>query len=121
MKTIYLLLTLATLGTAIFSGCAKQTQEPQASQQSNTKFVSIAAIRKTKNATPVVAHGIMVEKCPIAGCWFKLHDKTGTIKVDLKATKQTVLDVPLNSEVTVNGKVVPDGSEKMIQAASATF
>lgn len=105
-------------GTAIFAGCNK-TQE--AAPVADAKTLSVAAIQKLKVSSPIVAQGTMVEKCPVAGCWFKMHDRTGVIKVDLKATKQTVMDVPLNSEVTVRGKVALNGSEKMIRAVSATF
>lgn len=106
-------------GTETHGALARPNSAGGASNGGET--ANVAAIQKMKLTSPVVARGTMVEKCPIAGCWFKLHDPTGIIKVDLKATKLNVLDKPLNSEVTVRGKVVQNGSEKMIQAASATF
>src|SRR5262245_13994665 len=46
--------------------------------------VSVAALQKFSADTPVVLHGQLTEKCPVAGCWFVLRDQTGTIKVDTK-------------------------------------
>jgi uncharacterized protein YdeI (BOF family) len=103
-----------------FGGCAAR-QAVTRPESAGGEIVSLAAVKKMKVATPVIAQGMMVEKCPIAGCWFKLHDRTGTIKVDLKATNLTVTNVALNTKVTVHGTVVPNGSEKMVQATSATF
>jgi len=45
----------------------------------------------------VVLHGRMTQKCPVAGCWFMLHDETGTIKVDTKNAGFVVVDIPLQS------------------------
>src|ERR1019366_98327 len=40
---------------------------------------------KTGDAPPqVTLQGVMIEKCPVAGCWFRLRDSTGVIKVDTK-------------------------------------
>ena len=38
--------------------------------------------------------GVMIDKCPVSGCWFHLKDKTGIIKVDLKATNFTSTPIP---------------------------
>jgi uncharacterized protein YdeI (BOF family) len=80
----------------------------------------IIAIRDLKPSSPVVAKGVMVEKCPVAGCWFMLRDKTGLIKVDTKAAGFVVSDVPLNTEVTVGGKVKETG-ERMIAATGIRY
>lgn len=63
----------------------------------------------------------MFEKCPVAGCWFRLRDRTGTIKVDTKAAGFVVVKVPLATTVTVSGKVVADGDEVMIEAAGVRY
>lgn len=63
----------------------------------------------------------MVEKCPTAGCWFRLRDRTGTIKVDTKSAGFVVVNVPLQSQVTVAGKVVPDGDDVMIEATGVRY
>lgn len=114
------ILCVLTLSMAFFAGCANRQTEARG-DNGKAETIGIASIQKMKLASPVVAHGTMIEKCPVAGCWFKLHDRSGTIKVDLKATKLTVVNVPLNAEVTVRGKVAPNGGEKMIQATSAAF
>lgn len=114
-------ITLTALGCG---GCTtQQDTQPSAARIDNNdgEIVRVVTMQKMNLSTPVLARGTMVEKCPVAGCWFMLHDKTGIIKVDLKATKQNVVNIPLNSEVTVRGKVAQNGSQKMIQAVSATF
>ncbi len=119
MKFITSLLILM-LSAACFGGCT-QHQEIARPATIETGISSIAAIQKAKLSTPVMVRGTMVEKCPVAGCWFKIHDATGTIKVDAKAAGFTVTEVPLQTEFTVRGKVVPNGAEKMIQATSADY
>ena len=47
----------------------------------------------------------MIEKCPTAGCWFMLRDQSGVVRVDTKAAGFVVSDIPLNTKVTVAGKV----------------
>ena len=118
MRLIFICsVAVAALGCG---GCTKQ-QPAETSAGAEVKTVSLAMMQKMKPGTRITAHGTMIEKCPVAGCWFILRDQTGTIKVDLKATKQTVVDVPLNSTVTVRGTIAPDGNKKMIRAVSATF
>ena len=59
-----------------------------------------------QNGRQVMLRGEMIEKCPVAGCWFKLRDATGVIKVDTKAAGFVVSDIPLHSQVTVQGSLV---------------
>ena len=63
----------------------------------------------------------MVEKCPTAGCWFRLRDNTGVIKVDTKSTGFVVVDVPLETKITVSGKVVADGNDVQIEATGIRY
>lgn len=104
----------------MLAGCSQQStllgEQPESKAQH-----SIAEVQHLKLATPVSIQGTMVEKCPTAGCWFKLHDQTGIVKVDTKAAGFTVTDVPLQTSMTVTGKVVNNGSDKMIQATSLTY
>ena len=117
-----LTLLVLPLGAALFAGCAgPPTALTAKTGAPSEKISSIATIQKAKLATPVTVRGAMVEKCPVAGCWFKIHDATGTIKIDAKAAGFTVTDVPLQTQFTVRGKVMPNGSEKMIQATSADY
>jgi uncharacterized protein YdeI (BOF family) len=56
----------------------------------------------------------MVEKCPVAGCWFVLRDAGGEIKVDTKSAGFVISDVPLNTEVTVAGTADFGGERRII-------
>ena len=69
----------------------------------------------------VVLEGAMVEKCPVAGCWFRLEDGTGTIKVDTKAAGFVVSAIPVGAKLTVGGKVAWEGSEPVIQASGLRY
>ena len=77
---------------------------------------------KTGNAPPqVTLIGVMIEKCPVAGCWFRLRDRTGIIKVDTKLAGFVVVDLPLETKMTVAGKVVADGNEVAIEATGLRY
>ena len=69
---------------------------------------------------PVTIHGTMTEKCPMAGCWFMLRDKSGVIKVDTKNAGFVVSEVPINTEVTVTGIPAKSG-EKRIAASGMRY
>jgi uncharacterized protein YdeI (BOF family) len=83
--------------------------------------VSILAIRAGDTPPQVTVRGIMVEKCPIAGCWLKVQDTTGTIMVDTKSAGFVVVNVPLESKVTVAGKIVTEGDEVLIEASGLRY
>ena len=82
---------------------------------------TILAVRSGDTPPQVTIGGVMVEKCPVAGCWFRLHDSTGTIKVDTKSAGFVVVDVPLQSQVTVTGRIVADGSDVMLEATGLRY
>jgi hypothetical protein len=63
----------------------------------------------------------MVEKCPVAGCWLKLQDTTGTILVDTKMAGFVVVNVPLESKVKVSGKIVTEGDEVLLEASGLQY
>jgi uncharacterized protein YdeI (BOF family) len=69
----------------------------------------------------VTVRGVMIEKCPVAGCWFRLRDSTGVIKVDTKSARFAVVNVPLESQMTVAGKAVAEGDEVMIEATGIRY
>jgi uncharacterized protein YdeI (BOF family) len=81
----------------------------------------ILSVRAGDTPPLVTIGGVMVEKCPVAGCWFRLRDPTGTIKVDTKSAGFVVVDVPLQSQVTVAGKVVTEGSDVMLEATGLRY
>jgi uncharacterized protein YdeI (BOF family) len=77
---------------------------------------------KAGNTPPrVTVRGVLVEKCPVAGCWFRLRDGTGVIKVDTKSAGFVVVNVPLESPMTVAGKAVAEGDEVLIEAAGIRY
>ena len=83
--------------------------------------VTVTSVQQSNVESRVVLHGTMTKKCPVAGCWFLLHDATGTIKVDTKNAGFVVLDVPLNTSVTVAGRVVTNGTERCIDATGVRY
>lgn len=95
--------------------------KPPAAAVSSLAVSPVATAQHAKLAQVVKLTGTMSEKCPIAGCWFYMFDKTGKIKVDTKAAGFTVAEVPLQSQVTVTGKVVTEGSERKIEATSVSY
>jgi len=77
---------------------------------------------KAGNTPPqVTVRGVMIEKCPVAGCWFRLRDGTGVIKVDTKSAGFVVVNVPLESRMTVAGKAVAEGDEVMMEATGIRY
>jgi len=82
---------------------------------------NVIAVSELKPATSsVTIRGVMFEKCPVAGCWFKLRDKSGEIKVDTKAAGFVVSSIPLETEITVQGKFIK-GDESRVAATGITY
>lgn len=69
----------------------------------------------------VSLYGRIVEKCPVAGCWFYLDDGTGRMKVDTKAAGFVVLDVPIGRKVEVRGKIDRSGDDTEIAADGVRY
>ena len=82
---------------------------------------TIQSIRQREAPSIVTISGVMFEKCPVAGCWLRVRDETGTIKVDTKSAGFVVVDVPLNCKVTVMGKVVNEGGEVSLEAEGLQY
>jgi len=82
---------------------------------------SVISVKAGDTPPDVTVGGVMIEKCPIAGCWFRLRDSTGTILVDTKPAGFVVVNVPTESHVTVSGKVVTVGDEVLIEAAGIRY
>ena len=100
------LVTVALATIIAAAGCGGQAPKvlgapPEAAANSTVKGIVAASSGK-----PVTLRGEMTEKCPVAGCWFMLKDKTGIVRVDTKASGFVVSDVPLHSILTVTGTVV---------------
>ena len=82
---------------------------------------SIQSVKSGNTSAPVVLQGVMIEKCPVAGCWFRLQDGTSMIKVDTKSAGFVVVNVPLKTRMTVAGKIVRTDSEVEIEATGVRY
>lgn len=82
---------------------------------------SIAAVQQSTPGFPIVLHGVITKKCPVAGCWFVLRDASGTIKVDTKNAGFVMVDVPLNTSLTVAGLVVTNQGDRLIDATGVRY
>ena len=113
-----LALTL-TLALAVV-GCHKP-QGTVLGKSPKGQATTILAVRAGDTPPEVTLSGVMVEKCPVAGCWFRLQDASGTIKVDTKAAGFVVVNVPLEAPLTVHGKIVLEGDETLIEASGLRY
>src|SRR5215510_14909196 len=84
-------------------------------------LATILAINAGTAPQHITLQGTMIEKCPQAGCWFRIDDGSGVIKVDTKAAGFVVSNIPLNTKVTVSGKVVSEGDEQQLQATGLLY
>ena len=82
---------------------------------------TITTVKTVGAGSSVVLNGTMIEKCPVAGCWFRLRDDTGTIKVDTRSAGFVVANIPVNSKLVVSGKLVTDGDDVTIEAMGIRY
>lgn len=82
---------------------------------------TVLAVRDGLTPKLVTLQGKMTSKCPTAGCWFDLVDKTGGIRVDTKGAKFFVSKIPLETEMTVSGKLVFVGDEPVLEATGLRY
>jgi uncharacterized protein YdeI (BOF family) len=113
---LVLVLTLM-VGTA---GCHKP-QGTVLGKAPKGDSTTVLAIRAGDTPPQVTLSGVMVEKCPVAGCWLKVQDATGTMMVDTKAAGFVVVNVPLESKITVAGKIVTEGDEVFLEASGLRY
>jgi len=85
------------------------------------KTASVRSLDTLAPRSRAVVSGVMVEKCPVAGCWFVLEDRTGRLRVDTKTAGFVVTDVPLRTKVTVLGSVTRDGGTTSLAALGARY
>jgi uncharacterized protein YdeI (BOF family) len=102
------------------SGCRREAGTVLGKSPSG-EVRNIIAVRAGETPPRVTLKGQMVEKCPVAGCWFYLQDDTGTIKVDTKTAGFVVVNVPLHSKVTVSGTVVSQSEDVSLQATGLRY
>jgi uncharacterized protein YdeI (BOF family) len=82
---------------------------------------TVLAIRAGDTPPAVTVQGMLVEKCPVAGCWFRLQDRTGVIKVDTKTAGFVVTEIPLKTTVTVSGKITLEDNETILEATGLRY
>ena len=111
---------LALAGGVAISGCGSSGKSVRGIPPTDAA-ISLAAAKEVHAGAPVTIHGKMIEKCPVAGCWFIVKDQSGTLRVDTKAAGWVVLDLPLNTEVTVSGKMASGTSEPMLDASGMRY
>lgn len=108
------------VGLLLVAGCGKPSGKVLGKAPKG-KPDSVLSVKGGTTAPQVVLSGAMIEKCPTAGCWFRLRDDTGVIKVDTKLAGFVVVNVPVNSKVTVGGKVIADGDDVQIEATGIQY
>ncbi len=111
---------LLLLGLLLASGCSKPNGTVLGHRPKGEPS-TILAVRAGDTPREVTLTGVISEKCPIAGCWFRLRDETGEIKVDTKAAGFVVVNVPLNQAVTVAGRIVTEGDETLLEATGLRY
>ena len=104
----------------LVSGCGKP-QGTVLGKAPKGQPQTILSVRAGTAPSQFTLTGVMIEKCPTAGCWFRLRDNTGVIKVDTKSAAFVVVDVPLETKITVAGKVVADGKDVQIEATGIRY
>jgi uncharacterized protein YdeI (BOF family) len=112
--------------TVLLAGCTERKPKTlgQAFDGAPTAIVTVRAARNQEPSNAkalVVVRGKMVEKCPVAGCWFMLRDETGTIKVDTRNAGFVVVDVPIKSSMVVAGRLMTNGTERIIDATGLRY
>jgi uncharacterized protein YdeI (BOF family) len=94
-------------GCLFLSGCHGAAPHSLGTAIAESPVVAVQALAARTPHSPVVVEGEMIEKCPVAGCWFVLKDKTGVVRVDTKAAGFVVTEVPLHTRLTVAGTLTP--------------
>ncbi len=118
MRATTLLLFASLLASVV--GCGKADGKIKGATPKGTPRTVLAA---QAGDTPgaVTLRGKLTEKCPVAGCWFRLEDDTGAIKVDTKSAGFVVTEIPLKTTVTVSGKLSLEGDETILQATGLRY
>jgi uncharacterized protein YdeI (BOF family) len=113
--------SLLSLSAALMlGGCAGHRSEVRG-QPPGGPPIMVARLASVSTNGSVTVRGTMIEKCPTAGCWFILQDKTGRVRVDLKAAGFVVTDVPTGGTVAVTGRLRRDAEEPVVIASGARF
>jgi uncharacterized protein YdeI (BOF family) len=107
------------LGLAL-AGCGHAEERVLGVRPASVVTATVQELAKAPAAKQVTLRGEMIAKCPVAGCWFILRDKSGTVRVDTKAAGFVVSEVPLHATMTVTGSVVP-GTQPGLAATGVRY
>ncbi len=113
-------LIIGTLLAGLTTGCQRQ-HERILGKKPGGEPRTILAVRAGDTPPRVTLSGTMVEKCPVAGCWFRLRDSTGTIKVDTKSAGFVVVNVPLETKMMVTGNISSSSDEVVLEATGLSY
>jgi len=113
------LVPLSILSVLLLAGCGSR-QNSVLGKAPDAQSLTEVRLLSAKAGSAVTVQGEMVEKCPVAGCWFMLRDKTGIVRVDTKAAGFVVSEVPLHTQMTVSG-TVDAGSEIGVKATGVRY
>lgn len=112
-------LLLAALFVLAITGCERNARILGEAPHDPPSTVS--AIRTGDAPAHLALEGTMIEKCPQAGCWFRVKDGTGVIKVDTKNAGFVVTSVPLNAKVKVAGRLQQLDGDVQIEATGLSY
>jgi uncharacterized protein YdeI (BOF family) len=104
----------------LMAGCGKAPETTLGVQPASATTVTVKELANASKDQKVTLRGEMIEKCPVAGCWFILRDKTGTVRVDTKAAGFVVSEVPLHTTMTVSGAATP-GTQPGLSATGLSY
>jgi len=110
---------LLAIGAAL-AGCGQPEERVLGVKPASDTAATVKELAKAPAAQKVTVRGEMIEKCPVAGCWFILRDRSGTVRVDTKAAGFVVSDVPLHTTMIVGGRVVP-GAQPGLAATGVSY
>lgn len=111
---------LLLLGALCCVGCGKPAASVLGVPPTAPANTTVAQLPHLTPAHAVTLQGEMIQKCPVAGCWFMLRDKTGVARIDTKAAGFVVSNVPLHTTVTVVGTATP-GNEPGLAATGLRY
>ena len=98
-------LALLAITFAALVGCSSRQETVLGVPAAQSVVVTANALSLKSAEKSVTLQGEMTEKCPVAGCWFMLRDKTGIVRVDTKNAGFVVTEVPVHTQMTVTGTV----------------
>ncbi len=113
-------LASALLFAWLAGGCAPRADRVMGQAPASAPS-PVKEARAARSGTRLVLSGTMVEKCPVAGCWFDLRDDTGVIRVDTRNGGFVVTEVPLRARVTVAGEVRAADGEAQFHASGLRY